>query len=521
MRTIAGAVLFWVFLSAGCHSSSSPVRERELRINLGQNPATLDPAKARDLNTLTLLRMLFEGLTRLSKEEKPELALAKEVSLSQDLKRYTFTLKESFWSEGTPLTAYDFVYAWRRALSPAFPSDYAAQLYVIKNGRAVKEGKLLQEELGVKALDERTLQVDLERPAPYFLELLSFPIFFPLLQSRQESYSRFVDHEDSLVGNGPFCLKRWKQDDSLLIEKNERYWDSKSVKLKRVFFVMVDSETELALFEKGELDWAGSPLSSLPIDALKELQKRGRVKQKTFCATSFVRLQTQKGPLAIPAFRRALSLAVNRKEIVEHVTCGGQLPSTTLVPPSFRLHPRELFEDGATAQAKELFKESQVRLTRPLTFLYCNGTRNHLIAQALQEQWRKALGVLVRLEAAERKIFFSRLSQGDFELALGDWVADFHDPVNFLEILKTKDAGTNRTGWENALYTEMLERSFSIAASKERFSLLAEAEKILLDEMPLIPLNQAAMLYLHQDKIKGVSISSMGNMELKWAYFDE
>jgi len=263
MRTIAGAVLFWVFLSAGCHSSSSPVRERELRINLGQNPATLDPAKARDLNTLTLLRMLFEGLTRLSKEEKPELALAKEVSLSQDLKRYTFALKESFWSEGTPLTAYDFVYAWRRALSPAFPSDYAAQLYVIKNGRAVKEGKLLQEELGVKALDERTLQVDLERPAPYFLELLSFPIFFPLLQSRQESYSRFVDHEDSLVGNGPFCLKRWKQDDSLLIEKNERYWDSKSVKLKRVFFVMVDSETELALFEKGELDWAGSPLSSL------------------------------------------------------------------------------------------------------------------------------------------------------------------------------------------------------------------------------------------------------------------
>ena len=520
MRTIVAFFLLFVFLLTGCRISPAQKETQEFRVNLVTNPTTLDPAKARDLDAFSVLRMLFEGLTRIGTSEEPELALASALSISEDQKTYTFILRPSRWSFGDSLTAHDFVFAWRRALDPAFPSDYSSQLYVIKNGKEIKEGKVAKEELGVCALSNTILQVELTKPIPYFLELLSFPVFFPLPQEWVERHPGFANDVSEYVSNGPFRLKKWKYDDELVLIKNTFYWDSETVKLKKVTLVMVDPEAEISMFLNNELDWAGSPMSSLPVDSLKALNTEGRVKIKPFTGMVFIRLNTTKPALRNPTFRRAMGLAVNRKELVEHVTRGGQIPSTTFVPERLR-HPNcPSFKDGAVEEAKELLEKVDMSAHPEVTLLYSMGKRSHLVAQALQDQWRKSLGVRIKLEASERKVFFGRLSKGDFDMALADWVADFNDPINFLEILKSKDQGTNRTGWESKKYAQMLESSFSISNKEERLALLADAEKLMLDEMPIIPLDQAAMVYIHHDWVKGVFVSSMGNLELKKAYIE-
>ena len=518
MRTIISTMILFVCLSAGCGSPTQKNRAQEFRANMGSNLTTLDPAKARDLDTFSVLRMLFDGLTRIGVNEKPELALASELHISEDQKTYTFTLKKSRWSNGYPLTANDFVYAWRRALDPNFPSDYASQLFLIKNGKEIKKGELAKEELGVHAIDKLTLQVELEKPTPFFLELLSFPVFFPLPESWVESHPHFDLHVKEYVSNGPFSLSKWKYDDELVLTKNRRYWDKSAVHLNKVTLVMVEREAELLMFERKELDWAGSPMSSLPVDALNRLTSDGkRVVMKPFSGMVFIRINTQKPYLDNPDFRKALGYAVNRKEIVDHVMRSGQVPSTNFVPQSLRGKGPACFEDNATERARHCLSQVDVTVKPQITLLFCNGKRNHLKAQTLQEQWRRALGIVVKLEASERGVYFSRLSKGDFDMAMGDWVADFNDPINFLEVLKTKDHGTNKTGWGNRQYTEMLEQSFSIADKGARLQLLADAEKIMLDEMPIIPLDQAAMVYVYHDWVKDVFISSMGNMELKRA----
>lgn len=518
MKTILMTVLLFVSLAAGCGSPMHTKSVQEFRANMGTNPTTLDPARARDLDTFSVLRMLYEGLTRVGVNEKPQLAIASELALSEDQKTYTFTLRKSTWSNGQPVTASDFVYAWRRALAPEFPSDYASQLFLIKNGKEIKAGKLSMEELGARAIDKWTLQVELEKPTPYFLELLSFPIFFPLPQSWVESHPHFDQHVNEYVSNGPFCLQKWKYDDELVLGKNGHYWDKQAVHLDKVTFVMVEREAELLMFERKELDWAGSPMSSLPVDALTRLTSEGkRVVMKPFSGMVFIRINTRKAYLDHPDFRKALGYAVNRKEIVDHVMRSGQIPSTNFVPKALRCSAPDCFEDNATELARQCLSQVDVTVKPEITLLFCNGKRNHLKAQTLQEQWRRALGIDVKLEATERGVYFSRLSTGDFDLAMGDWVADYNDPINFLEVLKTKDHGTNKTGWGNPHYTEMLEQSFSVADKGARLQLLADAEKIMLDEMPIIPIDQAAMVYVHHDWVKDVFISSMGNMELKRA----
>lgn len=517
LRTVSLFLLIFV-ACVSCQTSPHGKVAQELRLNIGANPPTVDPGKARDLLSINLIHMLFEGLTRLDANEKPQLALATFLEISEDMKTYTFTLRKTRWSSGEHLTADDFVYAWRRVLNPAFPSDYANQLYVIKNGRAVKEGKVALEDLGVKAVDPLTLQVELETPTPYFLELLTFPVFFPISEELDRKNPHWAEKSDTFVNNGPFSLKHWRHEDEIILGKNQWYWDDKSVFLEKVSMCMVENDTELRMYEKGELDWAGSPFTSIPPEALQDLQRKGVVKTRSFSGSYFLRVNTTHDHLKRASFRKALSSATNRSAITDQVLQGGESPAIGLVPAKLGLHevPRRLEED--IVKARSLFEASTDNQNVVLTLIYPKCDQNHLVVQVLQEQWRKSLGIQLKLEALDKKVFFSRLSKMDYELALCRWLADFNDPINFLDILKTKRVGTNNTGWENAAYTKLLERSFSCPERNDRFAVLAKAEKIMLDEMPIIPLYDANMLYLHREHVKDVSISSMGYMNLKRAF---
>lgn len=522
--------LILAVIGLGCQSSAQKTQTETsaqvVHINIRDEPQTLDPRKARHLNSLSIVHMLFDGLTRASKEGNAELALASHIDISSDLKRYTFHLKEAFWTNGDPVLASDFAYAWKKMLSPDFPSDTVFLLYVIKNAKAAKEGKIALDAIGVHAIDEKTLIVELENPTPYFLELIGSAAFFPVNQQVDQQNPAWAQDASTYVGNGPFRLTAWKHQDELTVKKNETYWDASHVKIACLKLQMLNEETELKMFEKKELDWAGSPLSALPLDALQSLKNENQLKTKKGLGSYFIRTNTEFFPLSHPSIRKAFALAINRRAIVDHVTQGNQIPATGLVPLCFGLQKQPYFLDGDVAEAKRLFKEglAVLNLTKEqlpeISYMYRMRESNHLIAQAIQQQWYEAFGIRVKLEALEAKVFFNRVSKQDYHLAYGDWVADFADPVNFLEVFKYKTGGSNNTFWENTQYADLLDRSSQLADPAQRFALLAQCELLLMQEMPVIPILYSNMLYLSQPGLKDVVLSSMGTIDFKWASFE-
>ncbi len=495
-------------------------------MNIGGEPHTLDPRKARDLQSLTITKMFFEGLTRINPQEIAELALAEKVDVSSDGKIYTFHLRNAVWSTGAKVTAHDFAYAWSKVLDPHFPADQAFQMYVIKNGKSCKEGKVVFEQVGVQVLDDQTLQVELEHPIPYFLELTALPVFFPVSQKVDVVNPHWAADAQTMIGNGPFLMKQWKHNDHLLAVKNQTYWDASHVKLRKIDLVMVSEETELKMYEKGELNWAGSPLSTLPVGALKELKKKGKLQVKPFLATYFFRTNIEAEPFQHPLMRKAFALALKRSEIVEHITQGGQLPATGLIPPSLGVQQMPYFQDGDLTLARQAFEEALQAegLTRttlpPISLMYVAGERNHLIAQTVQEQWRGAFGITIQLHAVERKVFFDRISKRNFQLAAGSWTADFSDGMNFLEIFKFKAGGSNNTSWENLHYRELLDQALEVNDPQVRKNIFRECESILMQEMPIIPLFHYTLLYV-SDNVKDVVLSHLGGLDLKWASVEE
>jgi oligopeptide transport system substrate-binding protein len=520
----------------GCQSSSqknlsqlnaravkTELNPRTVKINIGDEPQTLDPRKARDLNCQTIARMLFEGLTRVNVLEKAELALAESVTISADLKTYTFRLKNSVWSNGDPVKASDFIYAWKKVLSPDFPSDTAFNLYPIKNAKIAKEGKLKVDDIGVLALDDQTLVVALECPTPYFLDLIACPAYFPVNQKVDEKNSSWFQNAADYVGNGPFQLVEWKHQDHLALKKNGKYWDAACVKINSLELLMLQGETELKLFEKKDLDWAGSPLSTLPLEALQSLKNDSNFKTKELLGTYFIRTNTERAPFNHSLMRKAFALAINRRAIVDHVTQGNQIPATGLVPISLELQRQPYFRDGDLKRARALFSEalSTLELKKEelpdICLMYRAGERNHLIAQAVQQQWFEAFGVSIKLESIEGKIYFDKLSKQNYQMAFGDWIADFADPINFLEVFKYKKGGSNNTLWENARFIELLDQSSQESDFAKRCEILAQSEQILIEQMPIIPIFYYSMLYVNQPTLKDVVLSSMGQIDFKWA----
>lgn len=511
-----------VVIGFGCQSSSK-ILSQVVRLNIKDEPQSLDPRKARQLNSQSILHMLFDGLMREGKEGKLELAVAERVDISADLKTYTFHLKHTQWSNGDPVKSSDFANSWKQILSPAFPSDLAASLYVIKHAKGAKEGVISIDEIGVYTPDDNTLVVELEQSTPYFLELVAQTAFLPVNQRIDQEIPHWMQDESHYVSNGPFSLASWKHQDRILLKKNESYWDAPSVHIDFLQMDMLAEETAFNLFEKKELDWAGSPLSELPLESLQSLKFQGLLHSQAGLGTAFLRTNVEVPLLSNVNMRKALALAINREAIVTHVTQGGQLPATGLVPEFFHFQMEPYFQDGNVQRAKTLFELALKELAiekedlSNLTYLYRTSELNHLTAQAIQQQWFEAFGIRVKLEAVEGKIFFNRVSKQDYQISYGNWIGDFADPINFLEVFKYKGEGSNNTCWENREYISLLDRSAQVPSGEDRLQLLAQAEKILIEEMPIIPLYYMNMLYVSQPHLKDVVLSSGGKVDFKWA----
>lgn len=510
--------------ASGKGGSKGPFQQ--ITINITNEPGTLDPRKARALADMNLIRMFMEGLSRTDKSGKNSLALAKSVDVSLDRKTYTFKLRDSKWSNGDPVTSHDFSYAWKKSLTPTFNAPNANLLYVIKNAQDAKTGKLPLSLVGIETPDDQTLVVTLNSPAPYFLDLVANPIYFPINSKVDRTDSHWAEKEDTFVGNGPFMLSSWKHHNQLEAKKNDGYWDRQAVKLSRINMVMVSEDTGFKMFDTNELNWDGSPFSTIPVDAIQALKSEEKLQTAPVLATQWIRVNVAKGPFESQKLRRAFGFAIDRQAIVDYLAQGNQIPATGIVPSAMKLQKTPLFEDGNVEVAQEMFSEEMENLGisaekfPKVTLLYASAERTHLIAQALQDQWLKAFSVKIELEAVESKVFFDRVSKRDYTLSMGNWFADFGDPINFLEVFKTKDIGTNNTNWESPSYTELLEASFECKTPQERFEVLARSEEILMNEMPVIPIFHYSMLYIQDKELKDVVLTTMGNIDFKWAHLD-
>ena len=490
-------------------------QNQDIRLCLDSDPGTLDPRKVRGLHGVNVVNNLFEGLTRIDAMGMVKPAATKKVTVSNNMKTYTFTLDESKWSNGQPVTANDFVNSWKSTLDPETRSPHAYQLFLIKNGKAAFEGKAAPEDIGVRAADDQTLIVTLEHPAPYFLELVASYPFFPVC----------ANQEDSLVSNGPFCLVSWKPNVEIELEPNPYYPQAADILVKKVSFQIVDDRTELALFERGKLDWAGSPTSTIPMDAIASLKKRGMINTLPAAGTGFVRANCGVFPLSCAKLRKALALAIDTQAIVDHIMQGNQPVATAFVPPCLGLTNKGYFTPHDTALASKLFEDAlgELKVSREtlpqIRLTYASSSdRSQKIAQAIQQDWKTLFQIEVALEPQEQKLFFENVFTKQYQLALGSWFADFYDPISFLSIFQYKENGTNNTDWDNSDYARLLQESTFEMDRPKRFALLEEAQEILMQDMPVFPLFYYTFSFLKNPLLEGVWLNELGILELKHSY---
>ncbi|MBD8026573.1 peptide ABC transporter substrate-binding protein [Ureibacillus sp. Re31] len=506
-------------------SSDSGSEEKELNLVIPSEPPSLHPQLATDSTSNAILQNVFEGLTTIKDGEVVE-AAAEKIDVSEDQLTYTFTLRDAKWSNGDAVTAEDFDYAWKFALNPENASEYASILYPIKGAQAYNLGKGTVEDLGIKVVDEKTLEVTLENPTPYFLELTAFKTYYPIHKATAEANKTWnAEAGESYVTNGPFKLADWKHSGSITLEKNENYWDAKNVALDKVNISMVENEaTASTMFDAGEIDFLGSPFQTVGLDVIDRYKEEGILNISNYASIYEYKFNTTEGPTANVNIRKALTLAIDRQGLIDNVTKGEQTPGLGMVPAAIKgfEEDRGYFKDNDIEEAKkaldaglkELGLSDPSQLKLKLSF---NTSEAHAaIAQFIQEGWRANLGIDVTLDNSEWQVYLDKVSNLDYNIARMGWIADYNDGYTFLEMYNSAENGNNDTGWENAEYTKLLEQSNSETDPAKRLELLKQAESIIMSEYPVAPIYYYTNLSVKKDYVKNMQLDALGNMYLKY-----
>lgn len=494
---------------------------QEMSINLGAEPSTADPGLAEDIPSMSVARSAFDGLLRLGPDGKIHEAVAEKYEVSSDLMTYTFHLRDTKWSNGDPVTAQDFEYAWKRVLNPETASAYAYQMYYIKNAQKANAKEVSLDEVGVKATDDKTLVVTLENPAAFFPELVASVTYFPVNKKVVEANKDWAHEAATYVGNGPFIMDKWEHKSQIVWKKNDTYWDKDNVKLSKLTYNMIeDANTELSMFDNGDLDWAGSPLGELPGDAMQSLKDSGKLHTQATAGTELYVFNTSKPPFNNKNIRKAFSLAIDRKSLTDNVVTYTGTPAYGYLPPSMALNPDGYYKDGDVAKAKELLaqglKELNLKELPPVELLYNTSDKHKRTASAIQDEWRKAFGIEVKLINQENKVKREQMKQGNFIIGRGSWIGDFNDPINFLELYRDK-GGNNNAQWTNAEFKDLLEKSAAEGDLEKRKEMLKKADAIFNEEMPIMPLYYYTYAWAQGDGVKDVVIDALGFIDFKYA----
>ncbi|MGG4444581.1 peptide ABC transporter substrate-binding protein [Brevibacillus fortis] len=501
---------------------STTLTHKVLRLNLIDQPGQLDPAMAEDEAMFSVMHTMFDGLVRLGPDGKVQPSIAQKIDVSDDMKTYTFHLREAKWSNGDPVTAHDFEYAWKRALDPKTDSTYSYLLYSIKNAAQANTGEMKLDEVGVKAIDAKTLRVELEQSTPHFTELTVAPIFYPVNKKLDEKNPGWFREAATHVGNGPFKLVSTDKE-KITVVKNDLYWDKAAVKLDKLEFTVIqDENTQMYMFDHDKSDWAGAPFGFLPIEALPALEYEEILQTRPIAGVYWYGFNTEQAPFTNAKIRKAFAYAINRQAIDDALENGVQIPATGALPPMMTLKKEGYFKDNDQETAKKLLAEGmkELGITKlpPITLSFNISENHRLAAETIQKQWKQTLGVDVTLNEREWKVYLEERNNGDYQIVRMGWISDFnYDPVGFLELFKDRDGFNNNTGWENNKYQELLNQSATEKDPEKRKQLLAQAEAILMEDMPVAPIYYIADQWVQNEKLKNVVIDSIGVVDYKWA----
>ncbi len=476
-------------------AAEKATREGVLLLGNGNEPKALDPHLVSGVIESNLLRSLFEGLCieHPSDDSQSLPGAAQSWTANEDFTQWTFSLQpDGRWSDGTPVTAHDFTFAYERMLHPDFPSGYADMLYAIKNAEEFHKGKCKDfGDVGVQALDDATLLVTLKAPVPYLPSLTKHFTWLPVPKHKVLEYGTQTEpytawtHEGNLVSNGPFQLKKWRQNHLIEVEKSATYWDREAVKLNGIrYYPIKNVNTETRMFLNGQLHVTyGLPPDFIPL-ALSDHPEL--IQQELYIGTRFVRANCQRPFTSNVKVRQALSLCIDRQSLIDNILQGGQQAAGSVTPPFGAYQP-----EGKTSfdpqRARELLAEAGYEGELPeLEFLTTDSDVNRRMAEAMQGLWREHLGLRVRIIQREWKSYLKMRNELDFDLMDGAWIGDYLDPTTFLDLWKESN-GNNNTGWGDARYEALLAEAELIEDPAQRYQKLLVAESYVMEQTPAIP----------------------------------
>lgn len=496
----------------------------------GAEPSDIDPQTITGIPERNIVVTLFEGLTRVDPATlEPQPGVAERWEISADTLTYTFHLRAGLqWSDGHPLTAHDFVASFRRLLAPELGSDNAENLYHVVNAEAFHKGQITDfAAVGFRVPDDRTLEVRLRYPTPFLLKTMAARSWFPVprhvidrLGPPFQPGSRWT-RPGSFVGNGPFVLQEWKPNVHLEVRRSPTYWNRSTVRLGGVRFIPMESQTaEEAAFRAGQLH----KTSHLPLNKIPVYQREApeQLRIHPYSGVYFYSFNVKRPPFDDVRMRRALAHAVDRASLVRNVTRGGETAAHHFVPDAVGRYPvTESMQSQLDFEAaRRLLSEAGFpggKGLAPITLLYNTAENHRAIAEAVQQTWRRELGIDVRLENQEWKVYLDNMHNRSYQVCRAGLVIEPYDPSQFLRVLTTGD-GFNRTGWSNAEYDQLYGEVMQTADAARRIRIFQRMEEILNEEMPILPVYFVANQYLLRPNIRGWvdNLLTLGPYERAW-----
>lgn len=513
-------------LASGC-ARREPAAD--ITIINGNEPESLDPHIVTGVSELRLVKSLFDGLIKLEPTNAaPVPAVAASWEISPDGRVYTFHLRtNAVWSTGEPITSDDVMWSWFRALSPATAGDYAGQLFYIKGAEDWYNGKLKdRDQVGIHAVDAGTVQVELNSPLAFFLELCSFPTLAIVPKQTIEKYGDRWLHAQPLPTSGAFTLEAWRVNDKVRLRRNPRYYDAANTASEIIDVLPVGSpNTALNLYETGVADIVWDK-DLVPTELMDVLIKRPDFHSFTYLGTYFYRFNVTKPPFNDSRVRRAFALATDKQRIINKLTKGAEISATNFVPAGVANYVGAAGLNFDPEAARKLLSEAGFPggkgfpRTTYTFFSASGGAKLHgKVGVELQQMWRDVLGVEVELRQIERKVFYSSQSKLDYDLSTSSWIGDYNDANTFLDLF-TSTSGNNRTGWKNARYDELIREANLQTDLKRRAELFRQAETILIaEDPPIVPLYfYAGFNYYDAEKIGGIWPNILDEHPMQYLY---
>ncbi|MHB1204318.1 MAG: peptide ABC transporter substrate-binding protein [Rhodospirillaceae bacterium] len=522
-----GAIVFAVY-------GMTPVSAAEPMVLRRGNQAeseTLDPSRATTAPENNIVGDMFLGLTTEDVESRVIPGAAESWTTSPDGLVWTFRLREGLkWSDGAPLKASDFVFGFRRLLDPQTAARYASTEYVIKNAEAVNTGKLPLDQVGVRAPNDRTVEITLEAPTPFLPGLMKHYTAYPIPEHVYKKYGEDWVHPGIMVSNGPYVLTEWSPHDHVKLIKNPHFYDAKNVRIDEVYFYPIEDENvALTRFRAGDID-ANLGTRAVPIQQYPWIQENmpGQAHITPILANSYMALNLRRPPFNDRRVRRAVSLCIDREVIAKKVIRDQRVPAYAFVPPgisNYHNTARQVFAtwpmDRRRAEAKRLLAEAGYGPDKPLTYEYLyNASIEQRRATVAEDAMLKECGVIVQPIVNELKVHYSRMQQADFTAGWGGWIGDYNDPQNFLFLLDSRSGVFNYGDYKNPEFDRLMDEAKVTLDLEARAALLARAEQIALDDDAVIPLDFSTAKELVSPAIKGFADNIEDIHRTRWMWLE-